>query len=136
MNKKIFLNKNYNKPRLEVIPMIDIMMFLLVFFVILSLRMIEGSGIPMEIPSSINPETIEKSTLTVGINNLGEIIFDSKVITKSELREELKKIEQTDKYDVVIAGEKNTTLENLIEIMDEFRRVGISSVAIATQKKN
>ena len=136
MNKKIFLNKNYNKPRLEVIPMIDIMMFLLVFFVILSLRMIEGSGIPMEIPSSINPETIEKSTLTVGINNLGEIIFDSKVITKSELREELKKIEQTDKYDVVIAGEKNTTLENLIEIMDEFRRVGISSVALATQKKN
>ena len=59
MNKKIFLNKNYNKPRLEVIPMIDIMMFLLVFFVILSLRMIEGSGIPMEFPSSIYPETIE-----------------------------------------------------------------------------
>ena len=136
MNKKIFLNKNYNKPRLEVIPMIDIMMFLLVFFVILSLRMIEGSGIPMEIPGSINPETIEKSTLTVGVNNLGEIIFDSKVITKSELREELKKIEEADKYNIVIAGEKNTTLENLIEIMDEFRRVGISSVAIATQKKN
>ena len=76
MNKKIFLNKNYNKPRLEVIPMIDIMMFLLVFFVILSLRMIEGSGIPMEIPISINPETIEKSTLTVGVNNSGEIIFE------------------------------------------------------------
>ena len=136
MNKKIFLNKNYNKPRLEVIPMIDIMMFLLVFFVILSLRMIEGSGIPMEIPSSITPETIEKSTLTVGVNNSGEIIFDSKVITKNELREELKKIEEADKYNIVIAGEKNTTLENLIEIMDEFRRVGISSVAIATQKKN
>jgi len=136
MNKKIFLNKNNNKPRLEVIPMIDIMMFLLVFFVILSLRMIEGSGISMEIPSSINPEIIEKSTLTVGVNNSGEIIFDSKVITKNELREELKKIEEADKYNIVIAGEKNTTLENLIEIMDEFRRVGISSVAIATQKKN
>ena len=136
MNKKIFLNKTYNKPRLEVIPMIDIMMFLLVFFVILSLRMIEGSGIPMEIPSSINPETIEKSTLTVGVNNLGEIIFDSKVISKNELREELKKIEEAEKYNIVIAGEKNTTLENLIEIMDEFRRVGISSVAIATQKQN
>ena len=40
------------------------------------------------------------------------------------------------KYNIVIAGEKNTTLENLIEIMDEFRRVGISSVAIATQKQN
>ena len=90
----------------------------------------------MEIPSSINPETIEKSTLTVGVNNLGEIIFDSKVITKSELREELKKIKEADKYNIVIAGEKNTTLENLIEIMDEFRRVGISSVAIATQKQN
>ena len=90
----------------------------------------------MEIPSSINPETIEKSTLTVGVNNLGEIIFDSKVITKNQLREELKKIEEADKYNIVIAGEKDTTLQNLIEIMDEFRRVGISSVAIATQKQN
>jgi biopolymer transport protein ExbD len=90
----------------------------------------------MEIPSSINPEIIEKSTLTVGVNNLGEIIFDAKVISRNELREELKKIEEADKYNIVIAGEKNTTLENLIEIMDEFRRVGISSVAIATQKKN
>ena len=62
----------------------------------------------MEIPSSINPETIEKSTLTVGVNNLGEIIFDSKVITKNQLREELKKIEEADKYNIVIAGEKDT----------------------------
>ena len=90
--------------------MIDIMMFF-AFFVILSLRMIEGSGIPMEIPSSINPETIEKSTLTVGVNNSGEIIFDSKVITKNELREELEKIEQAEKYNIiVIAGEKNFTI--------------------------
>ena len=36
-----------SKPRVEVIPMIDIMMFLLVFFVVISLRMIAGTGVPM-----------------------------------------------------------------------------------------
>jgi len=40
------------KPRVEVIPMIDIMMFLLVFFVVISLKMIAGTGLDMELPGS------------------------------------------------------------------------------------
>ena len=40
------------RPRVEVIPMIDIMMFLLVFFVVISLKMIAGTGVAMELPAS------------------------------------------------------------------------------------
>ena len=40
------------RPRVEVIPMIDIMMFLLVFFVVISLQMIAGTGVDMELPGS------------------------------------------------------------------------------------
>jgi len=48
------------KPRVEVIPMIDIMMFLLVFFVVISLRMIAGTGVPMEIPGSKTTQSIKQ----------------------------------------------------------------------------
>ena len=40
------------RPRVEVIPMIDIMMFLLVFFVVLSINMIAGTGLDMNLPGS------------------------------------------------------------------------------------
>ena len=54
------------KPRVEVIPMIDIMMFLLVFFVIVAMKMIDGTGVAMEIPGSRTTEEIQNSTLTLG----------------------------------------------------------------------
>ncbi len=41
-----------DRPRVEVIPMIDIMMFLLVFFVVISLNMIAGTGVDMVLPGS------------------------------------------------------------------------------------
>jgi len=66
------------KPRVEVIPMIDIMMFLLVFFVVISLRMIAGTGVPMEIPSSKTTQSIKSSTVTVGIIKTGETVIDGK----------------------------------------------------------
>ena len=40
------------RARVEVIPMIDIMMFLLVFFVVISVRMIAGTGVEMDLPGS------------------------------------------------------------------------------------
>jgi len=40
------------RPRVEVIPMIDIMMFLFVFFVLIVVRMIVGIGIPLDLPGS------------------------------------------------------------------------------------
>ena len=47
------------RPRVEVIPMIDIMMFLLVFFVVLSVNMIAGTGVDMNLPGSKTTEDIE-----------------------------------------------------------------------------
>ena len=55
-----------SRPRVEVIPMIDIMMFLLVFFVVISLRMIAGTGVAMELPGSATTQQIKTSTVTVG----------------------------------------------------------------------
>ncbi len=64
------------KPRVEVIPMIDIMMFLLVFFVVISLKMIAGTGVEMELPGSKTTEQIKTSTITVGVTKDSSIVVD------------------------------------------------------------
>ena len=121
------------KPRVEVIPMIDIMMFLLVFFVVISLRMIAGTGVPMEIPSSKTTQSIKSSTVTVGITKTGETVIDGKPVTQEELKAKLVELKKQKPVDVVLAGDKDVPLQSLLQVMDAIRGAGISSVGIAAK---
>ena len=120
-------------PRVEVIPMIDIMMFLLVFFVVISLRMIAGTGVPMEIPGSKTTQTIKSSTVTVGITKSGETVIDGTTVTQEELKAKLVELKKQKPVDVVLAGDKDVALQSLLQVMDSIRGAGISSVGIAAR---
>ena len=122
-----------NKPRVEVIPMIDIMMFLLVFFVVISLRMIAGTGVPMEIPSSKTTQSIKSSTVTVGVTKAGETVIDGKPVTADALKAKLLDLKKQKPVDVVLAGDKDVSLQTLLQVMDAIRGAGISSVGIAAR---
>ena len=122
-----------SKPRVEVIPMIDIMMFLLVFFVVISLRMIAGTGVPMEIPSSKTTQSIKSSTVTVGITKTGETVIDGKPVTQEELKTKLVALKKQKPVDVVLAGDKDVPLQALLQVMDAIRSAGISSVGLAAK---
>jgi biopolymer transport protein ExbD len=122
-----------NKPRVEVIPMIDIMMFLLVFFVVISLRMIAGTGVPMEIPSSKTTQSFRSSTVTVGVARGGETVIDGKPVTQDELKAKLIEMKKQKPVDVVLAGDKDVSLQSLLQVMDAIRGAGISSVGIAAK---
>jgi biopolymer transport protein ExbD len=121
------------RPRVEVIPMIDIMMFLLVFFVIVTLKMIMGSGVPMEIPGSATTQQLKSSTITVGVSKAGEIVIDGKNVTEAELKGRLVALKKDKPIDVVLAGDKEVSLQNLLKVMDVVRSAGITSVGIAAQ---
>ena len=73
------------KPRVEVIPMIDIMMFLLVFFVVISLKMIAGTGVEMELPGSTTTTEIKSSTITVGVTKAGTTVGSGAIVVCDNL---------------------------------------------------
>lgn len=122
-----------DRPRVEVIPMIDIMMFLLVFFVVISLNMIAGSGIPLEIPGSKTTQQIKKSTITVGVTKTGETVVEGRKVNSDELKARLVALKKDGPVDVVLAGDKDASLQVLLAVMDSIRGAGISSVGIAAR---
>jgi biopolymer transport protein ExbD len=122
-----------DRPRVEVIPMIDIMMFLLVFFVIITLKMIMGSGIPMDIPGSATTQQIKSSTITIGVSKTGETVVDGKNVTEEELKSRLTALKKEKPVDVVLAGDKDVSLQMLLKVMDVVRGAGITSVGIAAK---
>jgi biopolymer transport protein ExbD len=120
-----------NRPRVEVIPMIDIMMFLLVFFVVISLNMIAGSGVLMEIPGSRTTQQLKVSTITVGVTRDGKVVVAGKPVNPDELKARLNALKKDGPVDVVLAGDKDVPLQMLLGVMDTIRGSGISSVGIA-----
>jgi biopolymer transport protein ExbD len=121
------------KPRVEVIPMIDIMMFLLVFFVIITLKMIAGTGVAMELPGSTTTQALKTSTVTVGVTRSGETVIDGKSVTAEELRDKLRALKRDKPIDVVLAGDKDASLQTLLGVMDSVRSAGITSVGLAAK---
>jgi biopolymer transport protein ExbD len=122
-----------DRPRVEVIPMIDIMMFLLVFFVVISVRMIAGTGIDMDLPGSATTQDLKSSTITIGVSKAGEIVVDGKAISPDRLKDRLVALKSDKPVDVVLAGDKDVPLQTLLKVMDSVRGAGITQVGIAAK---
>jgi biopolymer transport protein ExbD len=122
------------KARIEIIPMIDIMMFLLVFFMLATIKMIQGAGIKLDLPQSSTAEALQKSVkVSIGVTKDDALYMDAKPINEAALVTALKgMVNPETKIDVAIAGDEGTSYKNIVKVMDLVREAGISSVALVT----
>ncbi len=124
-----------DKARIEVIPMIDIMMFLLVFFIMITIDTIAGSGIQLDLPGSKTTQQLKETQITIGVQKDGTTYVQGKKLSAEELAAKLKAAKDKGKVDVVIAGDKEVALQKLLDVMDVVRGEGINSVGIAASKQ-
>lgn len=125
------------KARIEIIPMIDVMMFLLVFFVLISLRVIPALGVKTQLPTSGKPEKLDARThAVVTVTKAGQIQLDGVDYPLQGLLAALGKLKQTGKdVDVVVRSDRDASVQQLVDVMDTVKAAGISSVAIASSPK-
>ena len=122
------------KARIEIIPMIDTMFFLLVFFMIATLSMTLQKGMPVNLPkaSSSTDDLPEQVTLT--ISDTGDLFFNKDVITIPELGPRLQGLSYYgEKPAVVINADQDVSHGRVIKVMDTVRKAGIFNMAIATK---
>ncbi|WP_028312970.1 ExbD/TolR family protein [Derxia gummosa] len=118
--------------RIEIIPMIDVMMFLLVFFVLIMLEMIQGAGITLDLPQSTTAQQLETVKISIGVAKDGAIYLEGQPITDDALTARLRELAASKKVDVIISGDKNGAYQNIIKVMDLVRAAGISAIGLAT----
>jgi len=121
------------KARIEIIPMIDIMFFLLVFFIMVTLHMIPDAGITSRLPTSSTAQSMPKPQITLGVDKTGAIHFDNKVLSPQQLTAVLKSKPNTDALQVTIAGEQDVSLQQLMTVMDACRVAGVTKIGLAAQ---
>ncbi|MFA6971117.1 MAG: biopolymer transporter ExbD [Gallionella sp.] len=125
------------KARIEIIPMIDVMMFLLVFFVLISLNVIPALGIKTSLPGSTQPEklTVRKHAV-VTVAKSGEVQLDGSGYSLAGLSSALTQMKSAGEIDVVINSDKEVSVQQLVDVMDSIKSSGITSIAIASSRKS
>lgn len=131
------LRQSYGKrkARIEIIPLIDIIFFLMATFVMVSLSMIKNEGVPVNLPTATTAAPQErKSSITISVTKTGDIFLDKQSVTLEQMKFQLNvwKLKQTDPR-VFIFGDQDTAFKNMMQVMDEIRRLGITKVAMQTQ---
>ena len=123
----------YRKGRIEIIPMIDVMLFLLVFFIIVTLQMIPDAGVSLELPQSSQAKHLPHPKVTVNLLADGSIHVKGAVLTPDALTTLLAGDGNPAKTQVTIAADKDVAFQHFVAVMDAARKAGVNDIGVAAQ---
>lgn len=129
--------KTKKKARIEIIPMIDTMFFLLVFFMIATLSMTVMRGMQVNLPKADAVKKDIKENLSVTISKDGKIYFNKKETNIQELRGALvAEVSANPDVMVIVNADEEVMHGKVVEVMDEIKLSGVTKLAIATKQKD
>jgi biopolymer transport protein ExbD len=120
------------KARIEIIPMIDIMLFLLVFFAMMTLKMIPTSGHVTRLPTSSTAVKIPPPKLLVEISQDGSLLVDGTVMSPVQLTALLRQSDSS-KTAVTIAGNDSASLQQVMSVIDAIKLGGATEIGLSTR---
>ncbi len=121
----------HKKGRIEIIPLIDIMFFLLASFMMVSLSQVHMKGMKVNLPTGQMGETQSKNEyISVSVDSDGHPYFDKTEMTYDALFEKLKQVHaENPEAKVFIRGDRDTVHFNIIRVLDLLRSAGFYKVA-------
>jgi len=121
----------HKKARIEIIPLIDIMFFLLASFMMVSLSQVHMKGIKVHLPIGQSGETQSKRDyISVSVDQAGNPYFDKEEMNYDQLTARLKRVhDENPEAKVFVRGDADTVHGNIIRVLDILRSVGFYKIA-------
>jgi biopolymer transport protein ExbD len=121
----------HKKARIEIIPLIDIMFFLLASFMMVSLSQVHMKGIKVNLPKGTTGETqSKKDYISVSVDKNGIWFFDKKEMTPEAMQAQLNRVHQENpEAKVFVRGDSDTPHINVTRLLEELRAAGFYKIA-------
>ena len=125
------------KPKIMIIPMIDIIFFRLVFFMMSMLTMVTQKTINLNLPQTASAKLNVEKTLPVSVTSDGTIYVEQEKISKDDFhrRMEIEKNRNPD-LAIVLRADSKSEHGDFVFVLDQLKSVGISKIGIATESKS
>jgi len=126
-----FRQKRRRRPELNLVPLIDVLV-MLIFFAFVTMQFRSATMLNITLPKIATAGKNEfKGTVTLGIDNKGQISFNGKDVSDEQLFPLLKQIsEQNRDVPVLIKADETTQLKKLAYVMDACREAGLAKFSL------
>jgi len=123
--------------RIEIVPLIDIMFFLLASFMLVSLSMTQIHRINVKVPqASTATHDGKPPTVHIAIDAHGVASWDTAIVTPTEITDKLKALPVTDETRVLIAADEETRHKSIVAVIDALRAAKVEKYGFETKSVN
>jgi len=126
------------RTRLEIIPLIDVMFFLLASFMMVSLTMTKQQTIKVNLPvASATQSDFKPDMINLAVNAAGDVFYDKSAITLPELDRKLaERFGKDPATSVYISADEKTRWTDMVKALDAAKRAGFTKVAFNVKPAN
>lgn len=121
---------------IDMTPMLDIVFIMLIFFIVTT-SFVKESGIDVNRPSASTGESKAQANIIVGIRANGDVWIDKCLVDFRAVRANIARLHMENPLgSVIIAADKDTKTQALVQVIDQIRLAGIMNPAIATESES
>ena len=131
-----FKTRLKDKPRIDIIPMIDVIFFLLIFFMLFTTFKTTPYGLDIKLPQSTTSTKNEDQSISVNIDKEGNFIFDDVRVSETEFGLIVKqKINLVPHIVAIINADKETPYDYVIQAIDIMRKSGVVRITFGVEPR-
>ena len=127
------------KARIEIIPLIDVVFFLLATFVLFTLSLNRIESVPVDLPVAAPPSSTPPNpndNVTIQVSGDGAIFWNKELIDLNEVPSRLAFFKtQTEDPRILIAGDEKARFGLTVAVLDEVRKAGIEKFSVETRTR-
>lgn len=121
-------------PRIEMVPLIDVVFLLLVVFIYAMLSMAVHKGLPVALPTSSTAKTELKTELSITVTAQGDIFVDKAPVALHALAAVLRRRSSADREaGVLLFADRSLPYQTLYRVLDQVRRAGLTRINLQAE---
>jgi biopolymer transport protein ExbD len=122
---------SHHKARIEIIPLIDIMFFLLASFMMVSLSQVHMKGIKLNLPTGISGQTqSRREYVALSVDKDGDIYYDKLKVEPNEVYQRLLNVHRISPgAKIFIRGDRDAYHGDIIRLIEQVRAAGFYKIA-------
>jgi len=123
-------------PELNLVPMMDVIMTILTFFIIVSMTLTSFQAVNVPLPRTEKGKSQDKPVepLVVGINRQGQVLLNNQAITDTQLAQQVTNyLNKHPKGSVVLKADKGLQYEKVVQVLGTLQEIGSDRVSLAVE---
>jgi biopolymer transport protein ExbD len=127
---------NTRPPRVEMLPLIDIVFLLLVVFIYTMLSMAVHKGMPVSLPTGEQVQPEKQAPISVTVTRSGEIFVNKTPVALEDLKAVIEKHPDMDaETGVLLFADRQVAYQQLFEVLDRIRQSGLYRISLQAESE-